>query len=190
MSRSRRLGLVFGTALVFYGLLVAVAPGLARGFDTPELLTVVGLAALIAGGMAVRARLRATNRETETPTPERRQSFATPGDEFDRQLAALVSRRRLRGAREHRAVRDRLDELAISVLVRAGDSETVARDRLARGTWTDDPYAAAFFAKASATDIPLEARLRAAFSAEPRMKKRARHAVCALARIADGERER
>ena len=191
MSVTRRFGLLLGVSLVLVGLGVAFAPGLAGGLaPDSQLLVAVAVIALVLGGAAVRTRLTATGGRIELPTPERPRSQPTPGDGFDRQLASLSPPGRRRGARERRAVRDRLDELAVSVLVRDGDSERVARERLARGTWTDDPHAAAFFAEASASDVPLEDRLRAAFSTEPRTKKRARHAVTALAAIAEGERER
>lgn len=191
MSATRRIGLALGVTLVVAGLAAVFVPGVAGGIETnPTSLTAVGLVALLGGGLAVRARLTTTDRRYELPTPERQRTHPTPGDEFDRKLETLASRGRMRGARERRAVRDRLDELAVAVLVRNGDSEAVARERLAEGTWTDDPHAAAFFAEARASDVPLEDRLRAAFSTEPNSKKRARHAVDALARIATAERER
>lgn len=180
----RRLGLALGAAFVLGGLAVMVAPGLASGFGLgSDLLTAVAMLAGLGGVAAIYERVTADHETIDPPTPERRRPFPTPGDEFDRRLAALGPRNR-RSVRESRQIRDRLDELAIAVLVRDGDSEDRARERLAAGTWTDDPYAAAFFAEASASDVPLEDRLRAAFSAEPNSKRRARHAVDALARIA------
>lgn len=191
MSRLRRAGLVIGTVLVGIGLAVVFVPGLVGGFGVnPAFLTGIGLIALLGFGVAVRARLTVTDSQMELPTPERKRTHSTPGDEFDRQLTSLSARGRMRGAGERRAIRDRLDELAISVLVRDGDNEATARERLARGTWTDDPYAAAFFAEERASEVSLEDRLRAAFSSEPNSRKRARHAVDALARIAKTERER
>jgi hypothetical protein len=191
VSRTRRIGYALGVVLVAVGLVAVFVPGFARGFGTsPKLLTVVGGIALLGAVAAVSARLRTDDAEGERPTPERKQSHPTPGDEFDEQLASLTPRGRRQGAGERRAVRDRLDTVAVSVLVRDGVSEAVARERLAEGTWTDDPYAAAFFAEERATDAPLEERLRAAFSSEPNMRKRARHAVSALTRIADRERKR
>lgn len=188
MSYTRRIGLAIGSALVVGGLAVVFVPGLAGGTGANSAyLTAIGLVALLGGGVAVRARLTAGDSRIELPTPERRQSYATPGDEFDRRLASLTPRGRRKGMRERRAVRDRLDEVALSVLVRDSDSEARARERLARGTWTDDPHAAAFFAEERASDISLEDRLRVAFSTEPKSEKRARHAIDALARIADRE---
>ncbi|WP_049995960.1 DUF7269 family protein [Halococcus sediminicola] len=191
MSRARWLAVAGGVALVCWGLAVAVAPALADGVETtPALLTAVGLIALAGGGVAVHARFRADGDDPDLPTPETKRATPTPGAGFDEQLAALASGDRMRGARERRAVRDRLDELAVAVLVRKGDGESDAREALAAGTWTDDPYAAAFFAEARASDVPLEERLRTAFSAEPNGRRRARHAADALADIATRERER
>ena len=186
----RRLGLALGAAVVIAGLAVMIAPDLARGVALgPNLLTAVALLAVLGAVAAVYERVTTGTQEVDLPTPERRRPFPTPGDGFDRRLAALGPRNQ-RSVRETREIRDRLDELAIAVLVRDGDSEDRARERLAEGTWTDDPYAAAFFAEARASDIALEDRLRAAFSAEPSSKRRARHAVDALARIASVDVER
>lgn len=191
MSRTRRVGLALGSVLVALGLAAVFVPGLVSGFDpSPKLLTGVALIALLGGVAAVGARLKTSDSEIERPTPERKQSHLTPGDEFDEQLASLTARGRREGMRERRAVRDRLDDVALSVLVRDGISEGTARKRLTEGTWTDDPYAAAFFAEERATDVSLEDRFRVAFSGEPNSRKRARHAIAALARIADRERER
>jgi len=185
VSRLRRLGIGLGLVLVAGGLAVTVVPGLAGGigFDSAA-LTAVGLGALVLAARAIRVRLGATDRRPDLPSPERRQSCPTPGDGFDDRLAALGPRGRLRGARDHREVRERLEGVAIRVLVRDGLSEAAAHEALARGTWTEDPHAAAFFAEASATDIPIEDRLRAAFSTEPRPGRRARHAIDALAQRA------
>jgi hypothetical protein len=189
MSRGRWAAIAVGVALVCWGLAVAVAPALAGGMSlTPGLLGVVAALALLGGAGAVRARLRIDERDTDLPTPESTHAHPTLGTEFDDDIAALVPSGRMQGVSERRAVRDRLDELAIAVLMREGDSEHVARERLAEGTWTDDPYAAAFFAEARASDVPLEERLRTAFSTEPSSRRRARHAADALADIANRER--
>jgi hypothetical protein len=191
VNRTRQFGFAVGIILVIGGLAVVFIPGVAGGVRTGSaFLILIGLVALLAGGLAVRARFTASNTQKELSTPERKRTHPTPGDEFDSQLASLTPRGRRQGARERRAVRDRLDEVAISVLVRDGDSEAVAREQLTRGTWTDDPHAAAFFAEERAADVPIEDRFRVAFSSEPNSRKQARHAIDALARIADTERER
>lgn len=185
MSRSRRLGLALGLALVAGGLAVAVAPGLGSGIrPNAAILTGVGIVALVLAGMAVRARLGATDRRPDLPAVERSQSHATPGDGFDQRLAAMASPGRLRGARDRRQVRDRLETTAIAVLVRDGLAEDAAREALANGTWTDDPHAAAFFADDAGEDVSLTTQLRRSLSLEPTLKRRARHAIDALARRA------
>lgn len=190
MNRGRWVAVAVGVALVLWGLAAAVAPALAGGVSLASgLLGVVAALALLGGAGAVRARLRSDERDIDLPTPESTRAQPTPGEGFDDDIAALAPSGRMQGASERRAVRDRLDELAVAVLVREGDSEHVARERLAEGTWTDDSYAAAFFAEARASDVPLEERLRAAFSTEPSSRQRARHAADALADIANRERE-
>ncbi|EMA54023.1 DUF7269 family protein [Halococcus thailandensis] len=190
MSRGRSLAIAVGVALVLWGLAVASVPGFVGGVTlTTELLGAVAVVALAGGAVAIRSRLRAEETESDLPTPESAGEFSTPGEEFDEKVAALAPGRRMRGASERRTISDRLDALAVRVLVRQGASEQAAREQLAEGTWTDDPYAAAFFAEALASDIPLEERLRAAFSGEPSERRRARHAADALATIASRERE-
>lgn len=185
----RGLGVAVGVGCVLAGLSVVLAPSLAVEV-TSNVLTVIGVLAGLAGIAAVYERVTTNERRVEPPTPEHRRSFQVPGETFDQQLATLGPRNRGRSASNERAVRDRLDGLAVAVLVRDGDTEAAAREHLAEGTWTDDPHAAAFFAEARASDVPLEARLRAAFSAEPSTRRRARHAVDALSRIAETGRER
>ncbi|WP_256684583.1 DUF7269 family protein [Halococcus qingdaonensis] len=190
MSRGRSLAVAVGVALVLWGLAVASVPEFAGGVTlTTELLGAVAVVALAGGAVAVRSRLQSDRAERNLATPESADEFSTPGEEFDEELAALAPNGRMRGASERRAIRDRLDELALRVLIRQGISEQAAREQLAEGTWTDDPYAAAFFAEARASDVPLEERLRAAFSGEPSERRRARHAADALAAIASRERE-
>ncbi|EMA51061.1 MULTISPECIES: DUF7269 family protein [Halococcus] len=185
MKRGRRLGLALGLALVAGGLAVAVAPGLGSGIQpNAALLTGVGIVALVLAGMAIRARLGTTDRRPALPAVERSQSHATPGDGLDRRLAAMASPGRLHGARDRRQVRDRLEATAIAVLVRDGLAEDAARDALADGTWTDDPHAAAFFADDPGTDVSLTTQLRRSLSLEPTIKRRARHAIDALAQRA------
>ncbi|WP_228842282.1 DUF58 domain-containing protein [Halococcus agarilyticus] len=185
MSRGRRLGLALGLVLVAGGLAVAIAPGLGSGIQpNAAILTGVGVTALVLAGLAVRARFNATESRPELPAVERPQSYATPGDGLDRQLAAVGAARPSRGARERRAIRERLEATAVAVLVRDGLSEGAAREALAGGTWTDDPHAAAFFADDPGEDVSLATQLRLSFSVEPTMRRRARHAIDALARRA------
>jgi hypothetical protein len=190
MSRGRWIAVAVGVALVCWGLAAAIAPALASGVSLASgLLGVVAALALLGGGAAIHARLGVDKTDIDLPTPESTRAQPTPGREFDDDIAALAPSGRMGGANERRAVRDRLDELAVAVLVREGDSEQAAREQLAEGTWTDDPYAAAFFAEARASDVPLEERLHTAFSTEPSSRRRARHAANALADIANREYE-
>jgi hypothetical protein len=186
MSWGRRLGLVLGLALVAGGLAVAVAPELGSGIrPNTAVLTGTGIAALVLAGMAVRARLNATDRRPDLPAAERSQSHATPGEAFDRQLAAMASPGQLHSGRDRRQGRDRLEATAVAVLVRDGLAEDAARDALANGTWTNDPHAAAFFADDPGADVSLTTQLRRSLSLEPTITRRAHHAIDALARRAE-----
>lgn len=187
MSLRGRLLTTVGFVAVVLGLLFVLRPSFA--FDlggTRSLL--IGLLALVQGARLFSAARDRPIEGAETSDPEVRSELPRAGDEFDDLLARTRGRRRSdRYNRE--TVEERLETAAIDVLVRRGnESPDDARRKLAEGTWTTDPYAAAFFAGGSAT-VSLRQRLSHAMSRESRFQRQARHAVDAIdsmARRADG----
>lgn len=191
MSLRGRLLTTLGFVAVVLGLLFALQPSFA--FDlggTRSLL--IGLLALVQGARLFSAARERPIEGAETPDPEVRSALPRAGDEFDDLLARTRGRRRSdRYNRE--AVEERLEAVAVDALVRRGnESPDGARRKLDEGTWTTDPYAAAFFAGGSPS-VSLRERLSHAVSRESRFQRRARHAVDAIdamARRADGGAER
>jgi uncharacterized repeat protein (TIGR01451 family) len=179
MSRQRTIWVVVGVLAAAVGLVFVFVPRLAGGLTTSQtLITLLGLLALLQGVRAVNSRRGEKRRETDPPDPEIRAGVETPDDDFDRALATRSP-----------TVRDRLETAAHAVMTHHDDlSETEARDRLDRGTWTDDTLAAAFFSP--------EIDPRGGFESgsiqrpewlggEPGVVGQARHVIWALARRFD-----
>lgn len=180
MNALRRGALAVGLVLVGGGLAVVVAPDLAAGLNPSSVLvSAIGVLALLTGLAGVRARLGTEFSRADLPDPERRVATTVPGSDADENLATLSARTRYRLMTGH-SLRRRVRAAAIDVLVAEGYTETDAEAALAEGTWTDDPYAAAFFTGESAA-LPLWVRARDALGGEPGARVQARHAIDALA---------
>jgi len=173
-----------GVALVALGLGLVLVPGLAP-FDLDAwAVALVGVVALLQGVTRVRERRRTPIDAEELPTLERAQELPRPGEEFD----AAVEGGELDAMRSYSArkrVRERLEAAAVDALVRHRDlDEAAAREALAEGTWTDDPWAAAQFAGGFPDWTPLRARLLG-WTTRRRHGRRAVRAADEIARIAD-----
>ena len=182
---ARRPVAVVGVLLGVSGLALAVVPGLAPTVGVGDLLvTAVGTLALLGAVRIARDRLRAPVTWTETPEPEAPQSLPTPGDEFDATLADAAGYDRESVAARDR-LRARLAAVATTVVARnEGIDEATARDRLADGTWTDDPHAAAFFGDDD-SGVGIGVRARDLVRSEPVFVRRARRTVAVLTRLAE-----
>ncbi|MFC6975061.1 hypothetical protein ACFQL1_10935 [Halomicroarcula sp. GCM10025709] len=112
---------------------VAVVPDDARNL----LLIAV---AVVAGSFALLALLVHSLEGDERPRlPDTDSRTATiPGDEVDTALSA---------GRDGKAIRDRLQSVALSVLERRGLTRSAAEQQLAEGTWTEDGRAAAVLSR-------------------------------------------
>ena len=134
-----------GVVFVVVGFAMLFVPGLAGLFDANELfLSLIGLGFALQTVRVVNARRRTPYEQATTADPEIAQELTTPGDEFD-DLMEQAAAVRYSGAQRD-TVRERLRAAAVAVIVRTeGLSREQAIDRIDDGTWTDDPYAAAFF---------------------------------------------
>ncbi|NHN57691.1 MULTISPECIES: hypothetical protein [Halorussus] len=177
---------VVGVVAVALGLLMAFVPGFAAAVGTGyAAVTAVGLLALVQGLRVARARQAAEVEAAETPDVETVESVPTPGEEFDRTVAELRSGPRRMLVRERSDLRDTLREAAVTAVAdRDNCSPERARERIAAGTWTDDPHAAAFLGGDDAPSPPLLDRLRLAASTESRNQHRIRRTADAVARAA------
>jgi hypothetical protein len=183
-----RLFLALAAATAVAGLLVAVRPSLAGGLSpTYVVVTAVGVLGLVQAVGVGYSRLRG-QRLAATPTRvERPRSFPTPGGEFDRGLGGLPRLTTREADRERAVVRERLRETALAVLTRYEGYDRAAAERaLDRGTWTDDPEAAAFFAPDTAEEAFTD-RIRDAVAAERAFVRRAGAVTAVLdARVTEG----
>lgn len=185
----RRLMFGAGVVAAVLGLALIAAPGLTGGASISELL-VYGLGAL-ALLLAVGAMLRRRSAEythAETGAPEEPTPLPRPGSDVDTRLQNLFrlqSQSRL--ASERQSLDDRLEELAVRIIARREEcSRSTARQLLERGDWTDNRFAAAYFAED--VSLPLSARVRASFRGSV-TGECARHAIEELAGHAPGSEE-
>jgi len=182
----RRLLFGAGVAAAVLGLVLIAVPGIASGVAITELLVygLGALALLLAAGALFRRRNTAIV-QAETATPERPTPLPRPGSDVDtrlRNLYRLQSRSRL--ASERKSLDDRLEELAIRVVARREDCpRETARQLLERGEWTEDRYAAAYFA--DDIDVPFRDRVRASLGGSVTGQS-ARHVIEELADAAPG----
>jgi len=140
-----RVSSAVGAVLVVVGFAMMFVPGLSALFPPNEVyLTVVGVGFALQTVTIGRSRTTTPYEQTDTGDPEISQDLPTPGDDFDELLAQAGTTRRYGNQRE--TVRERLRHAAVDVVVRTeGVSREDAVARIESGSWTDDPYAAAFF---------------------------------------------
>ncbi|WP_459191874.1 DUF58 domain-containing protein [Halosimplex sp. J119] len=134
--------------------LLAVILGLAAvvGFDAvPELpfdttlVTFVAGSTLVLGAVILVRRVFADVQTAETADVEYRQSVAVPGTEFDSLLHDAVHGMGGQRLSARQRLVERLRDAAVSIYAQAERiTEAEARERIADGTWTDDPVAAEF----------------------------------------------
>ena len=189
LLRDRNLALV-GTASLLLALAVAFVPSVAallRPLAGLTGTTTVLLFGAVAGLLGLWSFKRGVGDADETDLwaprrlPERAyyDEHRTAGADVD---AVLDDEDAGSGPRSN--AQSRIRETAVSVIANARNcSNGEANNRLNRGSWTDDPRAAAFFAKPGVSTVPLRARIRDWASGEA-FDRQARHAVAELERIA------
>lgn len=184
----RRLLLLLGVGAGVAGLVLAAFPGLAVGVGAHSLFVfIVGAFAGMEALLDIQARRRARFTQAETGDPEEGLVPARAGADIDDALAAAERGldRQTRGRRD--AIRERVRAAAVEVLMRREDcTPEEAETMLARGTWTDDPYAAAFFGAEVDVELSWRERVRDAFNPESRFGRRASHAIAEV--VARAER--
>ena len=182
---ARRVLVIAGVVAFALGLVAIVSPGLAALALDRVFVSVVGVVALLQALRVVQARRRRDLTRSRTPDPEALLTAPLPGGDLDEALGQFTESRRL-SYRRTRAERG-LRAAAIAVLTEYGnDSEHDAEARLERGTWTDDPYAAAFLG-GPPPEPSIRARLRAAIGGRggSRFERNARRTANAIVDQAD-----
>jgi hypothetical protein len=183
----RRILLALGVGTGVAGLVLAAFPGLAVGMGAHSIFVlVVGAFAGMEALLDVQARRRTKPTQAETGDPEAGLVPERAGVEIDEALA--VAEHGLdRYTRERRdAIRDRVRSAAVEVLTRREEcTPEEASAMLQQGSWTDDPYAAAFFGANADENLPWRVRVRDAIRPESRFGRRASHAIAAIVERAE-----
>ncbi|KAB7515842.1 hypothetical protein DM867_01480 [Halosegnis rubeus] len=167
----RRL-LAVGVVVVAVGLVATVAPGVADFVPADGLSSLVGFLAVLGVIGGVTRRARADPDTPDLPTLET-VAVEPPGSQFDEQVKTAATGETRRAGKDETAVRTRLREAAVQMLVREGHSESAANEQLRAGTWTDDPEAASFF-------VPKDSEIPQKLLAEARTDVKGRRSVRSL----------
>lgn len=200
----RELLTALGVVVALGGFVVLFVPELGRALATTRGMVVfVGALAAIQGFRILRERRRTVVDVAETGDPETEQDLPVPGEGFDdlvehmrnlhgRGFGATNSRRGRRRrdsfVRSRRRIRGRLEDAAVATITRKyGCTEAEAREAIERGSWTDDPFAAAFFT-GSLEGVGFVERTRLRFAAGGKFERRAVRAAEAIAELSERER--
>ncbi|QPV64141.1 hypothetical protein I7X12_05815 [Halosimplex litoreum] len=186
---SRSVTATLGVLLGVVGLAALAVPSITTPLPTGEsFVLIVGLVLLL-GAVAQVQRRRHTDLEyAETPDAELAVNLPTPGDDLDRRLGRLQLTR-FNEAERHR-IRDEIGGVAAETIRRRERGSAEAAQRaLDEGTWTDDPFAAAFFT-GRVPEAPTTDRLRELFDRESPFKRRAVRAIDALERLLEADDRR
>ena len=185
-DRDHPLLTLVGLAAVTLGVLMVVQPGLAAAVGTDyTAVTVVAFLAVVQALRVARARKATEVRSAETPDVESVEAMPTPGDDFDREVAALRSGPRRTMIHKRADLHEALKATAITAVAnRENCSREAARERIEAGTWTDDVYAASFLGGTEAPNPPLLARVKVAASGLSAHQFHIRRSADAVARVA------
>lgn len=184
MNRSIATGL--GAAVAVLGIAALLLPELTAPLPVGDLaVSLLGGVLLLGAASEFQRRRAADLAFAETDDHETTLELPTPGDAFDRRLDRIAW---VRGDRlERERVRDAVADAAIdAVRRRRGCSRAEAERAIDEGSWTDDPFAAAFLARRRPDASPV-ARLRERLRTEPTFHHRVGRAVDAVYRLLEGD---
>lgn len=196
MKRARAALATLGGATFALGVAILLAPGLAdlvpveaalAVFDNGYLLVAAfGVVALVVVVTVLLVRGVAGINQTSPPEPESAGSAPRPGEGFDDLISGIDLRSALFESRREQ-VRDRLHDAAVTAVMReTGDTRSEARERVERGTWTNDAEAAAFLAGERTPGA--STRVAAVLRGETAFQRGARRSARAVARYDAGGR--
>ena len=182
MNRSTVLA-VAGVVAFCLGLATLAVPGLFSLGAERVVVVGVGLVACAQLLRIVQARRHGRLRRSGTADPELPAAVERPGDDFTAVLDEFDAETH-RYARSNRR-RSQLESLAVDALTRYRNcTEAEARERVERGTWTDDPVAAAFLGGVDAESPPVSYRFRSWLSRESSYRRRIRRTTAAICSVA------
>ncbi|WP_436929533.1 DUF7269 family protein [Halosimplex halobium] len=186
---SRSVTATLGVILGVVGLAALAVPQITTPLPTGDpFVLVVGLVLLLGAVAQVQRRRHTELDYAETPDAELAVELPTPGDDLDRRLGRLRLTRF--NESERRRISDEIGDVAAETIRRRERcSPEEARRALDEGTWTDDPFAAAFFT-GRVPEAPTTDRLRELLDRESPFKRRAARAVDAIERLLEPDDRR
>ncbi|MFB6082141.1 MAG: hypothetical protein ABEJ67_04890 [Halanaeroarchaeum sp.] len=179
--RLRDVAVAIGVIAGVTGVVVAARPGLASDLSVPVVPTTV--TALLSFALVVVAYVERRDATVERP------AVASVEEAGDPRSPGIAAERLIQGSvgtgsereRDRRSLASRLRTAAVRTLVETeGIDEATARERLAAGTWTDDPRARSYFREDS-TDRSFRATLAEVVTGD-RTERKARAVVRELHR--------
>lgn len=181
----KRVLILLGVGLFALAVAELAAPGSIPLPASEALLSVVALATLAYAYGVFRSRRRHGPDRVATPEVELAAPTDVPGSNVEETIEGFPGTEQVH-AGIVRTVRDGLREAAVAVLTRfEGDSPERARERIADGSWADEPYAAGFLSEIESTgDVSLYGRIRRLLDADAYRKRRVSGAADAIANIA------
>jgi hypothetical protein len=185
---SRRITAALGAALGVLGLVAIAVPSLTTPLPTTDpVVLILGIVLLLGGARELQRRRSTSVEYAETPDTELAVELPTPGDEYDARFERLTLTRY--NELEQKRLRDDTGDVVRRVIQRRERCSAEAAQRaMDEGTWTDDPFAAAFFTR-RAPDAGRLSRARELLSSAPPFRQRAVRAVEAAYRLAEGDDE-
>lgn len=174
---------VLGGVAGVVGLALVFVPGLGEDVGVARAFVfVLGMLAAVLAVADVRTLAGSEVDQADPGDVEAGVEHPRPGAEVDDLLAA-AARGYDRSTQDRRdEVEERVREAAVDVLARREDAtRSDVETMLAEGSWTDDPYAAAFLGAIEVDDLPLRERIVNALRPEARFARRATAAIDAIA---------
>lgn len=189
IGRDQLLAVGVATALVGIAMVYVPAATLVDvPSSAPLLISAIALVAALVRG---RAWLTHESRDARPAERERPSAVDVPGDDVDATLvrAPPVGSTGGRGGADNRRIqfRQSLRDIAVETLVTfQGYTTEEARRAVDRGTWTDDPQAAAFFTSPTGEARSVTGSVRGTLSGERPFHRRAERAASEIERLGRG----
>lgn len=182
---------VIGAILGLFGLALVLETGISTALNiSANATTAVAGLALIAALLTAQLAFGVDRSHAAVPDTETKAELPVPGADVDDVLAEIDANP-LDTLDERDDLRARLTTIAVSVFTdQFGVRESVARDALEMGFWTDDPHAVAFFTGEYPdwASLRLQLRDRSTFTRTP-PSMQAEHVVAELRAVKSGKYE-
>ena len=178
-----RLALLGGVLAFVAGILAMVDPALLSLVNSRYLVWAIGAIVLLQALRVLNTHRHRDRSESLSIEPELPLAMPPPGDNFEQELTPFLDTQRFYTYEAR--IQSGLRQAAQTVLTQfGGHPESRTTEQLAAGTWTDDPYAAAFLDGERDPDVSLRTQLRRLISKNDTFERNVRHTVDAIAAIA------